>query len=236
MKSSLRFLLFLLASGSPIFAEEITLTSKDGRKIDVTLIQVYGDSVEVRKKGGDEFKIDFEKLDDATVKDLKKIALEEKEAAIAAQKDKVAAKEAELARIPKFPKNPKSLTDLPEKIVITPEDSKKTFFKLDQVNSFFVAPTESPEPAASDATLSVSTAFGGGKIMTVISHNLTSENLSMKLIARTDNDAEFPEPITLSVPSKIAKSVNGAATAGYFSKLLDEDVSEIILYDFQVAP
>ncbi len=72
--------------------------------------------------------------------------------------------------------------------------------------------------------------------MTGISHNLTDGNITMKMIARTPKDSELPEPIELTIPSKIAKSINGVASVGFFTKRLNGDVTEIILYDFQVAP
>lgn len=229
-------LFLLLADAGSVFAEEITLTSKDGRKISATLIQVHGDSVEFRRQDGSEFTIAFEKLDGNTVEMLNKIALEEKEAAIAEQEKKMQAEEAEQARIPKFPEKPKTPADLPEKIVITMEDGKELFYAFDRVKTFFVEPAESSESGDAAALLSVSMAFGGGEIMTSISHSLTDGNVSMKLIARTDKDSELPEPISMTIPSKIAKSSNGTASVGFFTKRLSGNVTEIILYDFQVVP
>jgi hypothetical protein len=227
------FLLFCVGSA---LAEEITLVSKDGRKISATLIEVHDDSVEFLRKDGKEFTIAFTNLDENTVQALKKIALQKQEAAIAEQQKIIAAEKAEQARIPKFPENPKTLEDLPEKVVIAIEDNKESFFKFDQVKTFFVKPTQSVTPADSDSVLSVSTAFGGGEIMTIISQNLTDKNISMKLIARTDKDSELPQPIELTVPSKTAKSINGVASAGYFAQRLNGNVTEIILYDFQIVP
>lgn len=224
MKSFVMFP-FLVFCISSTLAEEITLVSKDGRKISATLVQVHNDSVELIRSDGKEFTIAFTNLDENTVTTLKKIALE-----------KVAAEEAEQARIPKFPNNPKTLEDLPEKVVISIEDNKQSNFKFAQVQTFFVKPTPVEAPGDSDPLLSVSTAFGGGQIMAVISQNLTDKNISMKLIARTDKNSELPQPIELTIPSKDAKSVNGAISVGYFSKILNGDVTEIILYDFQIAP
>ncbi len=119
------FLTIALVTLTSISAEQITLNSKDGRKISASLIQVHSDSVEVRREDGEQFTISFEKLDKDTVEMLKNIALEEKEAAIAEQKKKIAAEEAEQARIPKFTKNPKTPADIPEKIVIKAEDGKE---------------------------------------------------------------------------------------------------------------
>lgn len=219
-----------------IFAGEITLTSKDGRKLSGELIAVHDSSVKIRKADGAEFTIDFRKLDEATVGTLEKIALEEKAAAMAKEKEMIAARESEQARIPKFPENPKTLADLPEKIVIKVEDGKKSAYAFARVDAFFVEPKPSPSPRDSDAVLSVSTTFGGGEIMTVISQKLADGDVSMKLIALTAKDTGFPEPIELTVPSKLAKSTNGVASAGYFSKRFPGDVTEIILYDFKAVP
>jgi hypothetical protein len=148
----------------------------------------------------------------------------------------IAARESERARIPKFPENPKKLADLPEKIVIKVEDGKKSAYAFDRVDSFFVEPKPSPSPGDSDPVLSVSTAFGGGEIMTIISQKLADGDVSMKLIALTANDTELTEPIELTVPSKAAKSTNGVISAGYFSKRFPGGVTEIILYDFKAVP
>jgi hypothetical protein len=121
-------------------------------------------------------------------------------------------------------------------VVITIEENKKLFFKFDLVKTFFVKPTQEMSPTDSDSVLSVSSAFGGGEIMTIISQNLTDKNVSMKLIARTDKTSELPQPIELTVPSQKAKSVNGVVSAGYFAQKLNGNVIEIILYDFQIVP
>ncbi len=232
---SFSFLLLLITGIGALFAQEMTLTSKDGRKISATIIRIHDDSVEFRRDDGEEFTIAFEKFDQSTVEALKKIALEEKEAAIAEQKKKMAAEEAELARIPKFPEKPKTGEDLPQKIVFNLKNEKVAYYAFERVKSFFVEPTKSPSPSESDPVLNISTASGGGEVLVALSHNLTDGSVRMKLIIRTGKEAELPEPVEISILSMNPKSVNGVAQAGYYAKRVSEDVTEIILYDFQVV-
>lgn len=226
----------LIASALPLLGESFTLKSKDGREISVNIIQIYSDAVEATRQDGEQFTIPFEKLDDATVESLKSIAQAEKDAQIAAMKSKMEAEAAELARIPKFPENPKSLEEIPQKIIFKPEDGKEAFIAFEQVKDSFIEPKLLSNKEESGAYLSVSTAFGGGQIMTILSQRVCPENLTFKLITRKDGDTSLVEPISISVPSEIAQpSGNGAVSAGYFSKRLEGDVTEIILYDFQIA-
>lgn len=235
IKGQMTLMLFFLSTLG-LKAQEMILGSKDGRKMSGNIVQVYDDSVEFKRDDGKEFTISFDKLDEETVTKLKQIAIDEKNAAIAAQKKKMEEEAAELAKIPKFPERPNKIEDLPQKVVFEVKDGKEAFVRFEeQVKAFFVAPSVVDEIKEGENALSISSAAGGGEFMIILSHDLCPEMIGARMIIRKKGDESLPEPETVSIPSKISKpTATGAVSAGYFAKRVPGDVTEIILYDFSI--
>jgi len=213
MKSSILAILLASSILNLQGGDPVTLKSKTGKKIEVTIVGTTETGVEVVRSDGKEFSIPFSKLDDASVKIIKENVEKKEEEA-----EKAAA--AEAARVPKFPDSPKSPAELPEKITIKVAEGAKVVATLTQLKTIFVEPKIAKDPKTKLPRFTVSTAFGGGEVRAFISQTL-GDKVSVRYIARLKDETTYLPAKKIEIPKN-----------GFFSEKFNAGVEEIVFFDF----
>lgn len=223
------FIAMLALLNGAAFAELVTLKNKAGKPLQVTIDETLEDAVKVTTDKGKEFTIPFSSLHEDSVALIKKLQDDAAKAVIAEEE---AIQE---SLRPTFPEDPKSPSELPQKVSLQIAQFKNNFTTFTKNGTLFVQPKQQDSSPTEDKYFSTSINSSSANTQAYISQNLSPGKLKVRYLFRIKGETTFSKAKEITIPSFEPAPLKDGERRGpaYLTEGLPPAVEEIHFFDFR---